>query len=60
MPGPSWLEKRSQLPDQLRRDDLFTDVSLVVGNATFRAHRVVLAAHSEYFLHLFTSGMRFA
>ena len=43
--------------DKLRRDDLFTDVTLIVGGREFRAHRVILAAHSDYFLHLFTSGM---
>ena len=41
-----------------RRDDPSTDVTLIAGGAEFRAHRDILAAHSDYFLHLFTSGMR--
>ena len=44
--------------DKLRRDDLFTDITLIVGGREFRAHRVILAARSDYFLHLFTSGMK--
>lgn len=37
--------------------DQFTDVTLKVEEETFLAHRVVLAAHSQYFLTMFTCGM---
>ncbi|RCN40844.1 BTB/POZ domain protein, partial [Ancylostoma caninum] len=38
----------------LRGDDLFTDITLVVENKEIRAHKVVLAAAIPYFYNLFT------
>ena len=63
----SWQTRRNLEPQSLRLSDTFTDVELRIvddqredeeRSVSFRAHRVVLAAHSEYFLSLFTSGMR--
>ena len=34
-----------------------TDVTIVVGDGTFRAHKLILAARSDYFRALFRSGM---
>ena len=42
---------------ELRDSRTLTDVSLKVGGRSFEAHRVVLAASSEYFCAMFTDGM---
>ena len=43
--------------DWLMKAGDLTDVTIVVEAATFPAHRVVLAAHSDYFYRMFTCGM---
>ena len=43
---------------QFREDGSFTDVQLKVGRTVFPAHRMLLAAHSDYFYAMFTNGMR--
>ena len=43
---------------QMRDSQTLTDVSLKVGEKVFHAHRVVLAASSDYFDAMFTAGMR--
>ncbi|XP_059808925.1 kelch-like protein 25 [Hypanus sabinus] len=47
----------SQL-DSLRRQHLFTDVTLRAGSSSFLCHRAVLAACSRYFEAMFSSGLR--
>ncbi|XP_078283700.1 kelch-like protein 25 [Rhinoraja longicauda] len=47
----------SQL-DNLRRQCLFTDVTLRAGSRSFPCHRAVLAACSRYFEAMFSSGLR--
>ncbi|XP_069768136.1 kelch-like protein 25 [Narcine bancroftii] len=47
----------SQL-DSLRRQCLFTDVTLRAGSRSFLCHRAVLAACSRYFEAMFSSGLR--
>ncbi|XP_055517439.1 kelch-like protein 25 [Leucoraja erinacea] len=47
----------SQL-DNLRRQSLFTDVTLRAGSRSFPCHRAVLAACSRYFEAMFSSGLR--
>ncbi|XP_035024918.1 zinc finger and BTB domain-containing protein 24 [Hippoglossus stenolepis] len=42
--------------NNLRKRDLLCDVTLVVGDVHFRAHKALLAASSEYFSLMFTSG----
>ncbi|XP_055975259.1 kelch-like protein 26 [Sorex fumeus] len=42
----------------LRAQGRLLDVTLTVGSEIFRAHRVVLAACSDYFRAMFTGGMR--
>ncbi len=60
----SWQERRREMPQFLRDSDTLTDLTLVARCARtgrdveFRAHRLLLACHSEYFLHLLSSGMR--
>ena len=36
----------------------FADVLIQVGETEFPCHRVILAAYSDYFLAMFTSGMQ--
>ena len=43
---------------QFREEGLFTDVQLKVGKTVFSAHRMVLAAYSNYFYAMFTNGMK--
>ena len=43
---------------QFREEGLFTDVQLKLGKIFFSAHRMVLAAYSDYFYAMFTNGMK--
>ena len=43
---------------QFRKESVFTDVLLKIGETTFSAHRMVLAAYSNYFYAMFTNGMK--
>ena len=43
---------------QFRDEEQFIDVRLKVGEDIFGAHRIVLAANSDYFYAMFTDGMR--
>ena len=43
---------------QFRNESQFIDVRLKVGEDIFPAHRVVLAANSDYFYAMFTNGMK--
>ena len=43
---------------QFREEGIFTDVQLKVGRTLFPAHRMVLAAYSDYFCAMFTNGMK--
>ena len=44
-----WEENRRSNLDWLAKAGDLTDVTILVEAATFPAHRVVLAAHSDYF-----------
>ena len=43
---------------QFRNESQFIDVRLKVGEDIFPAHRIVLAASSNYFYAMFTDGMK--
>ena len=43
---------------QFRNESQFIDVQLKVGEDIFPAHRIVLAASSDYFYAMFTDGMK--
>jgi len=53
----TWQENRNGNLDCLQRSGDLTDVTILVDGTTFPAHRVILAAHSEYFHRMFTCGM---
>ena len=53
----SWEQNRHRNLEVLQETEQFTDVSLVVEGETFPGHRVVLAAHSQYFYTMFSCGM---
>lgn len=42
----------------MRKQQLFTDVTLWAGDRSFPCHRVVLAACSQYFEAMFSNGLR--
>jgi len=42
----------------LLKSGLFSDIAILVGSSEFRAHKLVLAAHSPYFLAMMTTDMR--
>ncbi|KAG8013164.1 Zinc finger and BTB domain-containing protein 24 [Nibea albiflora] len=44
--------------DKLRKKDLLCDITLLVGDAHFKAHKALLAASSEYFSLMFTAEDR--
>ena len=50
--GLSWLDLRTSRPQTLLDSGAFTDVELRVSGRVFRAHKLILAAHSEFFEHL--------
>lgn len=55
----TWTRRRTVGPQELLESDALTDVTLAAGdNREFRAHKVILAAHSDYFHRLLVSGMR--
>ena len=43
---------------QFKEEGQFIDVRLKVGEDIFPAHRIVLAANSDYFYAMFTNGMK--
>ncbi|KAK3792299.1 hypothetical protein RRG08_007377 [Elysia crispata] len=57
-----WSDKiRCNVVDGLRQsfqDGIFTDIEIEVSDCVFRCHKVFLCAISDYFLAMFTSGMR--
>jgi len=53
----TWQENRNGNLDCLQRSGELTDVTILVEGSTFPAHRVILAAHSDYFHRMFTCGM---
>lgn len=47
-----------QAMDMMRSHQMLTDVIVEVGDETFHAHKVILAAASPYFKAMFTGGLR--
>nr|XP_015211853.1 PREDICTED: zinc finger and BTB domain-containing protein 24 isoform X1 [Lepisosteus oculatus]XP_015211861.1 PREDICTED: zinc finger and BTB domain-containing protein 24 isoform X1 [Lepisosteus oculatus] len=41
--------------EELRKKDLLCDITLIVEDVQFKAHKALLAASSEYFSHMFTA-----
>ena len=42
---------------RMRRNDLFCDATVIVGQRHFKTHRIVLAASSDFFQRAFENGM---
>ena len=49
----TWEQNRHRNLEVLQESDQFTDVCLLVEGERFSGHRVVLAAHSQYFYTMF-------
>ncbi|XP_072025718.1 kelch-like protein 15 isoform X3 [Amphiura filiformis] len=43
---------------QLREQGTFCDITIILGNQQFQAHKAVLSASSSYFMSMFTSGFQ--
>jgi len=48
---------RSQL-DELRLNEEFVDMEIIVGSETYRVHRVIMAAKSDYFRAAMSSELK--
>ncbi|XP_053598989.1 uncharacterized protein LOC103572068 [Microplitis demolitor] len=44
--------------EQFLKADVFSDITLIVGNQELPAHRVILSTHSPYFHEILTSGTK--
>ena len=53
----SWEDNRRSNLQHLCQAGELTDVRIVVEGTSVAAHRVVLAAHSDYFYRMFTCGL---
>ncbi|XP_072020248.1 kelch-like protein 15 [Amphiura filiformis] len=58
MGDPSHLSHLSSGLNQLRHQAAFCDVTIIVGDQRFPAHKAVLSCASEYFQGMFTSGFQ--
>ena len=54
----SHLTEMSTLLNGFRADDSFCDVTIRLGERTYRAHKVILASTSRLFRTMFTAGYR--
>ena len=55
---PSYLTHLSSSLNQLRQQGSLCDVTIVIGNQRFPAHKAVLSCASQYFESMFTSGFQ--
>eukprot|EP00116_Pleurobrachia_bachei_P015147 sb/3475409/ len=56
--GPvTYVEDCNVSMNDLRRNQDFCDITLIVKNETFHAHKVILASRSPFFLGMFKSNM---
>ena len=53
-----WQKDRTRKPKEMLQQNEFTDFIIKVDGKEYRAHRLVLAIHSDYFHGLFSSGMK--
>ncbi|XP_072020764.1 kelch-like protein 26 isoform X2 [Amphiura filiformis] len=58
MGDPSHLSHLSSGLNQLRHQAAFCDVTIIVGDQRFSAHKAVLSCASDYFQGMFTSGFQ--
>ncbi|XP_072020250.1 kelch repeat and BTB domain-containing protein 2-like [Amphiura filiformis] len=58
MGDPSHLSHLSSGLNQLRHQAAFCDVTIIVGDQRFPAHKAVLSCASDYFQGMFTSGFQ--
>ncbi|XP_072015441.1 kelch-like protein 6 isoform X2 [Amphiura filiformis] len=55
---PSYLSHLSSSLNQLRQQACLCDVTVIVDNQRFPAHKAILSCASEYFQSMFTSGFQ--
>ena len=55
---PSYLTHLSSSLNQLRQQGLYCDITIIVGNKRFPAHKAVLSCASRYFETMFTSAFQ--
>ena len=53
-----WQKDRARKPKEMLQQNEFTDFIIKVDEKEYRAHRLILAIHSDYFHGLFSSGMK--
>ncbi len=54
----AFLQELSQGLQSLRATDVLCDVTVIVDDESFRAHKAILVAISDVFRAMFTSGLR--
>ncbi len=57
----TWQHRRIYQPQEIYRDNAFTDLTVVCdrdNSKEYRVHKLIMATHSDYFYRILTSGMK--
>uniref|UniRef100_T1J1M7 Kelch-like protein diablo n=1 Tax=Strigamia maritima TaxID=126957 RepID=T1J1M7_STRMM len=55
---PTYPREALSVMELMRRNHMLCDVQLLVGEETFRVHKIILAGASPYFKAMFTGGLK--